>query len=87
MHSGSVAFIVIIINKKHEKSLLEWKPVSDRLIMARFNSKYAKLTLLVCYAPTEDADEEEKDVFFDQLQSAIDHVPHSMYVVLVTSHW
>ena len=33
-HRGGVA---IIINKKHEKYLLEWKPVSDRLIMARFN--------------------------------------------------
>ena len=33
-HSGGVA---IIINKKHEKYLLQWKPVSDRLIMARQN--------------------------------------------------
>ena len=71
-HNGGVA---IIVNKKHEKSLLEWKPVSDRLIMARFNSKYTKLTLLSCYAPTEDASEEEKDVFYDQFQNAIDDTP------------
>ena len=79
-HRGGVA---IIINKKHEKSLLEWKPVSDRLIMARFNSKYVKMTLLTCYAPTEDADEEEKDVFYDQQQSAIDDTS-SHDVLLVT---
>ena len=53
-HRGGVA---IIINKKHERSLLEWIPVSDRLIMAGFNSRCVKLILLTCYVPTEDADE------------------------------
>ena len=43
--------------------------------MAWFNSKYVKLTLLTCYAPTKDADEGEKDVFYDQLQRAIDDTP------------
>ena len=56
--------------------------MSNRLIMARFNSKYVKLTPLTCCAPTEDAHEEEKDVFYDQLQSAIDDTP-SRDVLLV----
>ena len=57
--------------------------MSDRLIMARFNSKYVKLTLLTCYAPTEAVDEEEKDVFYDQLQSAIDAIPfHDVLLVI-----
>ena len=57
--------------------------MSDRLIKARFNSKYVKLTLLTCYAPTEDADEEEKDVFYDQLQRAIDDTPsHDVLLVI-----
>ena len=33
-HSGGVA---IIINKKHQKYLKQWKPVSNRLIMVRQN--------------------------------------------------
>ena len=47
---------------KVEKTILEWKPVNDRLMKVRFNSKFAaKLTIIACYAPTEEAEEEEKD--------------------------
>ena len=43
--------------------------------MARFNSTYTKLTVITCYAPIEDTEEAKKDVFYDQLQQAIQEVP------------
>ena len=43
--------------------------------MARFNSKYTKLTVITCYALIEDAEEEKKDSLYDQLQQAIQEVP------------
>ena len=49
------------MNRKVDKYLLDWKPISDRLIKARFNSKFA------CYAPTEDAEEEIKDELYEKL--------------------
>ena len=64
IHRGGVAVIVM---RKVEKTLLEWKPVNDRLMKVRFNSKFAKLTIIACYAPTEEAEEEEKDEFYEQL--------------------
>ena len=42
-HAESVA---IIMSDKAAKALLEWKPLGERLVMARFNSKYAKLTVI-----------------------------------------
>ena len=59
-HSEGVA---LLLNRKTEKALLEWKPFGSRLLKARFHSKYTKLSVLVCYAPTEDANAEVKDAF------------------------
>ena len=55
--------------------MLEWKPISERIIKARYNSAFAKLSVTVCYAPTEDAEDEEKDIFYDELQASVDETP------------
>ena len=52
LHRGGVA---VIVTRKVENTLLEWKPVNDRLMKVRFNSK---LTIIACYAQTEEAEEE-----------------------------
>ena len=71
-HRGRVA---VIVTRKVEQSLLDWKSISDRLIKGRFNSKFAKLTVIACYAPTEDAEEEIKDEFYEQLVKEIRTTP------------
>ena len=79
-HSEGVA---LLLNRKTEKALLEWKPFGSRLLKARFHSKYTKLSVLVCYAPTEDANAEVKDAFYDQLQTAVESVhAHDMLLIL-----
>jgi hypothetical protein len=62
--------VALLLKPKSEKALIEWKPFGPRLLKARFHSKYTKLTVLVCYAPTEDIDAEVKDTFYDQLRAA-----------------
>ncbi|XP_055997865.1 craniofacial development protein 2-like [Ostrea edulis] len=79
-HSKGVA---IITTKEVHRSLLEWKPVSERIITARYNSVFAKLTAVVCYAPTDDAEDEEKISFYDSLQKVVDDTPsHDVLLIL-----
>ena len=79
-HSRGVG---IITTGEVHKSLLEWKPISERIIKARYNSKFAKLSVIVCYAPTEDAEDEEKDTFYDELQAAVDETPtHDVLLIM-----
>ena len=64
--------VALIMSKKAKASLISWAPVSDRIIKARFYSRHAKLTIIQVYAPTNEADEEQKARFYDQLQRILD---------------
>ena len=55
-------------------ALIGWEPVNPRIIKAKFTTKKKdiRLNILQCYVPTNDAEEEKKDNFFQQLQAAFD---------------
>lgn len=77
-HIRDVAFLV---SKEKANTLLEWEPI--RMIRARFKSKYYKFTVIQCYVPTKEADEEDKDTWYEQLQFAIFKVPgHDMLTII-----
>ncbi len=48
-HYGGVA---LIMDKNSSKSMLGWEPINDRIMTARFHTRYGKLTVVQCYAPT-----------------------------------
>lgn len=83
IHQSGVA---IIMSKKATQCLDSWRAISDRIIEARFHSRFIKTTVIQVYAPTNEADEEEKDDFYEQLQKIVDEVPrHDM--LLVVGDW
>ena len=71
-HEKGVGFI---LSKEDAQCLLEWEPVSERIIRARFNSRWQQVTILQRYAPTNEATEEANDDFYDQLQMVLEQVP------------
>ena len=74
--------VAIIINKEASKALIEWEPISDRMIRARFDSKYCKATFFQVYAPTNDKDDEVKEEFYSLLSSELHKIPkHDLLMV------
>ena len=69
MHQSGVA---LLLDKAAARSLIEWNPFNDRIMTARFNSRYIEKTIVQVYAPTNDAESEAKDDFYDQLQSVLE---------------
>jgi hypothetical protein len=53
----------ILLNRNIQDALLEWKPVSERIVTIWINTKFRKMTVVQCYAPTENADLEEMEAF------------------------
>ena len=66
--------VAMMMSKRAESALIEWVPVNERIIKARFHSKYIKLTVIQVYAPTMESEEEEVDQFYNQLQSVLQTV-------------
>ena len=74
--------MAIILSKDAARAMINWKPVDERIIKARFDSRFVKLTLLRVYVPTNDAEEEVKDEFFEKLQTMVEETPrHDMLVI------
>jgi len=62
---------------------MEWKPVNARLITARFYGTATNIAIVQGYAPTNDAEREEKAEFYDTLQSTIDKIPKKDLVIIM----
>ena len=48
VHEGGLA---IMISKRAERALMEWTPMSKRIITARFYSRFRMLSVIQVYAP------------------------------------
>lgn len=73
----------LVLNKVAAKALISWTPVSDRIITARLQSRHAKTTIFQVYAPTDEAEDEEKDAFYDQLHDVFTSAPsHDIKILL-----
>ena len=51
----------IILNKPMAGAVMAWEPINDRMITVRLQTRLTKVTLVQVYAPTNAADDEEKD--------------------------
>lgn len=89
LHSGlpegnaHVRGVALMISRNAAQSLLAWNPVDERLITARFQGRHCKLTIIQCYAPTNEAPEETKDLFYEKLRGVVERVPsHDVLIVM-----
>ena len=65
LHSGHrgthIRGVALVVAKWKTNTLREWEPISDRISKAHFNAKHSKLTIILCYAPSNEFVKEDKD--------------------------
>ena len=77
----------LMLSPSAAKSLLSYECISDRLMVARFNCRHVKLTIIVCYAPTNNetrsGDVANKDAFYHQLDDLTSGIPkHDVQIII-----
>ena len=80
IHEMGVGFI---LTREASASLMEWEPVSARIVTARFHSRWRNVSIIQCYAPTNTAELEAKEEFYEQLQAVMDKVPKRDIIILM----
>lgn len=80
VRSSGVGFL---LSRTANNGLLDWKPISDRLITARFKASPKNVTFVQAYAPTMQADPVEKDDFYSLLAFTLDRIPKADIKVLM----
>ena len=56
-----------MLSKSAHDSLIDWHPVSERIIIARFKTTSKNMTFIQVYAPTEVGSVEDKEEFYGKL--------------------
>lgn len=81
-HTEGVAFM---LSTEAQRALISWEPINSRIIKAKFQTTHKKINLQVvqCYAPTNDADDEVKELFYNQLYHTLESKKAKDIVILM----
>ena len=61
-----------MLSQNTAKSLFESRPVNERLIPASLQGERGSITVVQCYAPTNDFSEDEKDESYISLKNVVE---------------
>ena len=61
----------LILTNRAASALLSWHPVNDRILIATLRHWFGILSVVVVYAPTNEASPSDKDDFYQTLDSAM----------------
>ena len=61
--------VAIVVNKRVRNAVLGCNLKNDRMISVHFQGKPFNITLILVYAPTGNAEEDEVEQFYEDLQT------------------
>ncbi|XP_037930456.1 uncharacterized protein LOC119665244, partial [Teleopsis dalmanni] len=76
--------VAVYVRKNVKHSILCWKAISERIIVVRFRAKKFNMSLVQCYAPTEDSPLDQKEVFYSALERTLSEIPRTDVIILMS---
>ena len=77
--------VAMMIAQEAEGSLIGWEAHGPRLMKASFwtTREKIKVHVILCYAPTNDSSDEDKDEFYNRMQALLDKSPGKDITILM----
>lgn len=75
-----VAFITM---GKLKNNVIQFNPISERMAYLRIKAQPFNISMINVYAPTESADEEEKNILYERLEQEIEMLPKEDTVLVL----
>ena len=73
----------IILRNEVAKSMIEYWPIPDRVVMVKLQAKPFNINIIQVYAPTQDYDDETTEEFYEQIQSAVSYTKSSDIICIM----
>ncbi|BFY99382.1 hypothetical protein BsWGS_02422 [Bradybaena similaris] len=67
--------VAFIVTKQAATSVIGYTPFNDRIITIRLKGQPTNVTIVQVYAPTAEADIDEREQFYNTIQTVIDQIP------------
>ncbi|XP_062620528.1 uncharacterized protein LOC134282096 [Saccostrea cucullata] len=75
--------VAINLSKAAAKSLIEYHPVNERMMRARLDTKPIKTSIIQVCSPTNEAEYETKQDFYEALQAELEKIPkHDLTIIM-----
>ena len=74
LYSGSMKSTLgtgFVVSKEYNGSIMEFKPINERICILRIRARLFNITLICVHAPTE-TEEEVKDRFYEEFENVYD---------------
>ena len=78
--------VAIMVNKRVRNAVLICNLKNDRMISVCFQGKPFNTTVIQAYAPTNNAEEAEIELFYEDLQDLLELTPKKA-VLFITGDW
>ena len=73
--------VAIMVNKRVQNAVLGCNLKNDRMISVRFQGKPFNITVIQVYAPTSNAEEDEVERFYEDLQDLLEPRKDVLFII------
>ena len=75
--------VAIILSSRVKDCLLEWEPISERLLVVRLKSRFQNVSIVQAYAPTDPTEYGVKEEFYNKLQEVVNKMSRRDLVIVM----